>query len=185
MAVWFMGYTPTLATAAMIAGANDDGTWVTLNGQTVGGTYISSAFGSTVAGPMWGDAMHVIQQWLPDDDFTPPSGQDIAGVLTEIPDTGGMGVDQATTLLESLGFVVELGGYRPSGYAEDTVAYTLPGRGSDVASGTTVTIYQSTGVPPPKPPKPGGGDGGGDGGGGGGTAAATAADGGDGNGKPH
>ena len=112
MAVWFMGYTPTLATAAMIAGANDDGTWVTLNGQTVGGTYISSAFGSTVAGPMWGDAMHVIQQWLPDDDFTPPSGQDVAGVLTEIPDTGGMGVDQATSLLESLGFVVELGGYR-------------------------------------------------------------------------
>jgi len=191
MAVWFMGYTPTLATAAMIAGANDDGTWVTLNGQTVGGTYISSAFGSTVAGPMWGDAMHVIQQWLPDDDFTPPSGQDIAGVLTEIPDTGGMGVDQATTLLESLGFVVELGGYRPSGYAEDTVAYTLPGRGSDVASGTTVTIYQSTGVPPPKPPKPGGGDGGGgggdggDGGGGGGPGNGGGNGGGHGNGKPH
>ena len=194
MAVWFMGYTPTLATAAMIAGANDDGTWVTLNGQTVGGTYISSAFGSTVAGPMWGDAMHVIQRWLPDDDFTPPSGQDIAGVLTEIPDTGGMGVDQATSLLESLGFVVELGGYRPSGYAEDTVAYTLPGRGSDVASGTTVTIYQSTGVPPPKPPKPGDGDGGdgdggggddGDGDGGGGPGNGGGNGGGHGNGKPH
>ena len=148
MAVWFMGYTPNLATAAMIAGANDDGTWVTLNGQVVGGSGIGEAFGSTVAGPMWGDAMHVIQQWLPDDDFTPPSGQDIAGVLTEIPDTGGMSVEQATSLLESLGFVVELGGYAASAYAADTVAYTLPGRGSDVASGTTVTIYQSTGTPP-------------------------------------
>jgi hypothetical protein len=143
---------------------------------------------------MWGDAMHVIQRWLPDDDFTPPSGLDIAGVLTEIPDTGGMGVDQATSLLESLGFVVELGGYRPSGYAEDTVAYTLPGRGSDVASGTTVTIYQSTGVPPPKPPKPGDGDGGdgdgggggdGDGDGGGGPGNGGGNGGGHGNGKPH
>ena len=166
MAVWFMGYTPTLATAAMIAGANDDGTWVTLNGQVVGGTGIGEAFGSTVAGPMWGDAMHVIQRWLPDDDFTPPSGQDVAGVLTEIPDTGGMGLDQATSLLQSLGFVVDVGGYAASAYAADTVAYTLPGRGSDVASGTTVTIYQSTGTPPPKPPK-GGGNGGGGGGGGG------------------
>jgi hypothetical protein len=122
---------------------------------------------------MWGEAMHVIQQWLPDDDFTPPSGQDIAGVLTEIPATGGMSVDEATRLLESLGFTVELGGYRPSGYAEDTVAYTVPGTGADVASGTTVTIYQSTGVPPPKPPKPpkppGGGGGNGGGGGGGGN----------------
>ena len=164
MAVWFVGYTPSLATASMIAGANDDGTWVTLNGQTVGGSYIDAAHGSTTAGPMWGDAMKVIQQWLPDDDFTPPSGQDVAGVLTEIPDTGGMSVAQATSLLESLGFVVDLGGYAASGYAADTVAYTLPSHGTDVASGTTVTIYQSTGVPPP-PPKPHGGGGGGGGGG--------------------
>ena len=33
MAVWFNGYTPALATAAMIAGANQQGHWITLNGQ--------------------------------------------------------------------------------------------------------------------------------------------------------
>jgi len=184
MAVWFLGYTPTLATAAMIAGANDDGTWVTLNGQVIGGSSVATAFGSTLAGPMWGDAMHVIQQWLPDDDFTAPSGVDVAGVLTQVPDTGGMSIDQATSLLESLGFVVELGGSRDSGYAEGTVAYTLPGAGSDVASGTTVTIYQSTGNAPPKPPHDGGGGGGGgdgdDGGGGPGNGG-----GGGGGGNPH
>src|SRR3954454_20052348 len=123
--------------------------------------------GSTTAGPMWGDAMKIIQQWLPDDDFTPPSGQDVAGVLTQIPDTGGMSVDQATSLLESLGFVVQLGGYRDTGYARDTVAYTLPGSGESVASGTTVTVYQSTGHAPPKPPRGGHGGGGGGGGNGG------------------
>jgi membrane peptidoglycan carboxypeptidase len=159
MAVWFIGYTPTLAAASMIAGANDQGHWVTLNGQNVGGSYVYAAHGSTTAGPMWGDAMKVIQQWLPDEDFTPPSGQDVAGVLTQIPDTGGMSVDQATSVLESLGFAVELGGFRDTGYAYGTVAYTLPSAGYDVASGTTVTIYQSTGhvPPPPKPPRGGGG----------------------------
>jgi membrane peptidoglycan carboxypeptidase len=171
-AVWFMGYTPNLSTAAMIAGASAEGTPITLNGQIVGGRGIFEAFGSTVAGPMWGDAMHVVEQWLADDSFTTPSGEDVAGVLTEIPATGGMSVEQATSLLESLGFVVELGGYASSRYAEDTVAYTLPGDGSAVGSGTTVTIYQSNGRAP-KPPKPpddggGGGGGGGDGGGGGG-----------------
>ena len=35
-AVWFVGYTPNLATASMIAGADINGNWVTLNGQTLG-----------------------------------------------------------------------------------------------------------------------------------------------------
>ena len=51
MSVWFNGYTPNLATAAMIAGANREGTPITLNGQRVGGSYIGTAHGSTVAGP--------------------------------------------------------------------------------------------------------------------------------------
>ena len=56
-AVWFDGYTPELATAAMIAGANSKGTPITLNGQSVGGRFIDVAHGSTVAGPMWAIAM--------------------------------------------------------------------------------------------------------------------------------
>ena len=36
-AVWFVGYTPNLATAAMIAGANQFGQPIPLGGQTVGG----------------------------------------------------------------------------------------------------------------------------------------------------
>ena len=72
MAVWFVGYTPDLAAAAMIAGANYEGHWVTLNGQVVGGERISEAFGSTEAGPIWGDAMKAVQQSLPDRDFVSP-----------------------------------------------------------------------------------------------------------------
>ena len=60
MSVWFVGYTPQIATAAMVAGANSLGHWVSLNGQNVGGSYIGEAFGSTVAGPIWGEAMAAI-----------------------------------------------------------------------------------------------------------------------------
>lgn len=72
MTVWFVGYTPDLAAAAMIAGANSQGHWITLNGQVVGGELVTQAFGSTEAGPIWGDAMKVVQQWLPDRDFVSP-----------------------------------------------------------------------------------------------------------------
>jgi membrane peptidoglycan carboxypeptidase len=72
MAVWFVGYTPDLAAAAMIAGADRNGHWITLNGQVVGGELITQAFGSTQAGPIWGDAMKAVQQRLPDRDFVRP-----------------------------------------------------------------------------------------------------------------
>ena len=75
MAVWFNGYTPDLATAAMIAGANQQGQPITLNGQTVGGRIIGAAFGSTVAGPMWAQAMRAVQDDLPDETSPRPSGR--------------------------------------------------------------------------------------------------------------
>ncbi len=169
MAVWFVGYTPNLATASMIAGANSLGHWVTLNGQTLHGSYVATAHGSTTAGPMWGDAMKVIQQWLPDENFVKPTAQDVAGVLTTVPDTGGMSVEQAQQVLKDAGFTPVLGGYRDSPNPLDTVAYTTPSAGSQAGSGDTITIYQSTGhvyVPPQH--HGGGGNGGGGGGNGGG-----------------
>jgi membrane peptidoglycan carboxypeptidase len=152
MSVWFMGYTPHLATASMIAGANGLGHWITLNGQTVGGLFVSAAHGSTTAGPMWGDAMHVIQRWLPNTDFTPPNGNEINGVLTTVPDVSGLSYDSAASQLQSAGFTVADGGSRPSGFAADTVAFTSPSAGSQVASGSSITIFRSTGhsAPPPR-----------------------------------
>ena len=79
MAVWFVGYTPNLAAASMIAGANSKGQHITLNGQIVGGSYISGAAGSTTAGPVWGDAMKAVEQYIPDDGFIRPDPQTIRG----------------------------------------------------------------------------------------------------------
>jgi membrane peptidoglycan carboxypeptidase len=162
--VWFVGYTPNMAAAAMIAGANQEGTPVSLTGQYVGPTYISSASGSGYAAPIWGTAMRAIQGQLEDKAFVPPSASDVAGVPTTVPSVGGQSVDGATKQLEDAGFIVSYGGYVNSSYAEGLVAYSSPGGGAVVPSGSTVTIYQSNGRPP-KPPKPTGGGGGDQGGG--------------------
>ncbi len=169
MAVWFAGYTPEIATAAMVAGADPLGNWVTLNGQAVGGSYISEAFGSTVAGPIWGDAMAAVSPKLDDTDFTAPSGDQIAGVLSAVPDVSGQTQEAATQALEAAGFVVSVGGVVNSQVAEGAVAYTSPGGGASLSSGDTVVIYPSTGYVPPPPKPSGGGNGGGGNGGGNGN----------------
>jgi membrane peptidoglycan carboxypeptidase len=167
-AVWFMGYTPNLVTAAMIAGANSKGEWITLNGQTVGGSYITSAFGSTVAGPMWGDAMKVIQQWLPDTDFSVPDPTAIQGRLVTVPSVYGYSPSQAADLLRRAGLNPVVGPQVNSSSAYGTVAFLSPGSGTQIATGSTVTMYVSNGTPEPAPSGGGGGGGGGGNGGGGG-----------------
>ena len=174
MAVWFIGYTPNLAAASMIAGANSKGEWVSLNGQTIGGDYITSAHGSTNAGPMWGDAMKVIQQWLADENFTSPDPRTIKGKTVKVPSVYGYSPEEAAKILREAGFSPVIGPMVDSANAYGTVAYLDPASGSEIGSGSTVTIYISDGTPyvaPQPKPKPKG-DGGGSpapGGGGGGT----------------
>ncbi|MDN4171964.1 transglycosylase domain-containing protein [Nocardioides sp. SOB77] len=72
-AVWFVGYTPNMAAAAMIAGANESGTPKSLEGVSLGPTTIYNASGSYYAAPMWGSAMRGILDELPAESFTPPS----------------------------------------------------------------------------------------------------------------
>jgi membrane peptidoglycan carboxypeptidase len=73
-AVWFVGYTPTLSTAAVVAGAGPAGEPQSLDDLVIGGRYVShdAAAGSTLAGPMWAAAMQPVESLLPDTDFTPP-----------------------------------------------------------------------------------------------------------------
>ncbi|WP_231248544.1 penicillin-binding protein [Nocardioides furvisabuli] len=163
MSVWFAGYTPTIATAAMVAGANEFGEWVSLNGQVVGGSPIYEAFGSTVAGPIWGDAMSAISAKLAYEDFQAPPGDEIAGVLSTVPDVAGQGVEAATATLESAGFSVADGGQVNSEVAAGSVASTSPSGGTSLSSGDTVTLYTSTGYVPP-PPSNDAGNGNGNGG---------------------
>jgi membrane peptidoglycan carboxypeptidase len=153
-AVWFDGYTPNLATVAMIAGANSKGHPLSLNGQTVGGVYIQGAHGSTTAGPMWGDAMKVIADYLPDETFSPPNPQTIAGRTVTVPSLGGQSTDAAAAALRQAGFTPVVGPSVNSSYASGTVAYLSPGSGTSVPTGSTVTIYVSNGTPYVAPASP-------------------------------
>ncbi len=134
MAVWFAGYTPTMATAAMVAGADPNGNWLSLNGQIVGGSGIGTASGSTVAGPMWAEAMRGIQDTLPYEDFTSPSFGD-APIEVAVPETKGMRVDRALDLVADQGFQVYV-----DGDTDGKVTSMSPAAGDRLTRGSSVTL---------------------------------------------
>ena len=155
-AVWFVGYTPNLATAAMIAGANSLGEPLTLNGRYVGGTFIRQAHGSTTAGPVWGDAMQAVQRYLPNDDFVAPDPETIEGELVTVPTLYGFSPEEAAAVLRERGLFPTIGSTVDSSNALGTVAYMSPGSGTEVGTGSSITIYVSDGSPyvPPSDPVP-------------------------------
>jgi membrane peptidoglycan carboxypeptidase len=146
MAVWFNGYTSDLSTAAMIAGANSQGQPVTLNGKSVGGRTIGQAFGSTVAGPMWSQAMRAVQDTLSGEPFTPPSrtGEE-QQIKVEIPDVVGQSTRRAAQILAGAGFYVSIGERRKSSGPDGVVAETSPAAGESATRGSTVYVYPSGG----------------------------------------
>ncbi|GAA2144703.1 transglycosylase domain-containing protein [Kitasatospora kazusensis] len=52
--VWFVGYTPELSAATVVS---DVAAPTSLDGQSIGGHTVDQAFGGTLAGPIWRDAM--------------------------------------------------------------------------------------------------------------------------------
>ncbi|GAB3654307.1 transglycosylase domain-containing protein [Nocardioides korecus] len=145
MAVWFNGYTPTLATAAMIAGANSQGQPITLNGTLVGGRYVGEAFGSTLAGPMWSAAMRGVQDKLPYENFTSPAGDSTDAVQIKIPDVTGMGKARATETLAGLGFYIDTGADKSSSVRRGRIADTSPAPGASAPRGSRITLFPSGG----------------------------------------
>ena len=109
-----------------------------------------------MAGPIWGEAMDAIADKLTYEDFQVPPGDEIAGVLTAVPDVAGMTLKDARAALEAAGFATTLAGYTNSEIPADSVAGTSPAAGTQLGSGDTIAIYQSTGVVPAPPPEDGG-----------------------------
>ncbi len=148
-AVWFVGYTPNLAAASVIAGANQLGEPQPIDGNYVGGSYISfaAAAGSTLAGPQWKLAMEKVERFLPDKEFSEPPSSVVNGSYDSVPSVGGMSLDAARATLRDAGFTPVTGSVVDSSYGYGTAAYTYPGSGSSAASSSTVTIYVSDGTP--------------------------------------
>ncbi len=148
--VWFIGYTPTLTAAAMIAGAKYNGKPRNLENQIIGGVNVGEVHGSSTAGPMWFDAMKIIQQWLPNKHFVAPEPSIVEGLTVPIPSLSGESPATAAQELTLLGFKPRFASSINSNAPYGTVASTLPEFAA--ARGETVFIYTSNGVPPTTAP---------------------------------
>ena len=122
--------------------------------------------------------MRVVQQWLPDLDFRSPDPRTIKGQTVTVPNVYGYDPQRAARILRDAGLFPTIGSLVDSSNSYGTVAYLSPGSGTEVGSGSSVTIYISDGspyvAPAPAPktqpsteptPDGGGGDGPGNGGG--------------------
>ena len=145
-AVWYVGYTPNLATSAMLAGANSLGHPITLNGQVVNGSYIAEAFGSTYAGPIWGQAMQRVDDFLPDTPFVAPDPTAILGRPALVPDVTGLSAEEAALELREAGFVPTVGSYVDATLTKGAVASTTPVAGATIGTGSAVTLNVSDGT---------------------------------------
>ncbi|MFZ2502135.1 MAG: transglycosylase domain-containing protein [Nocardioides sp.] len=140
--VWFCGYTPQLAGAAMIAGANSEGQPIGLDGLSVGGRTVYGASGSSFAGPIWGDAFEAIQDSFKWEDFVSPDLSDITTEWTQVPGVRGMSLEAAAERLREAGFrplIGPAGGRGPVG----TVAKIFPS--GEAVEGSAILLTPAKG----------------------------------------
>jgi membrane peptidoglycan carboxypeptidase len=166
-AVWYSGYAPNLAAAAVVADASLP--YTDLRGQTLDGHRIADPSGSGTAGPLWKTAMQGALKGMPLQRFIAPDSKIVRGNVKDLPAVNGMSPEQATTVLQQAGFQVTIaGGQVDSEEAQGTVAYTDPRRRDGAPEGSLVTLYISNGrrsegnqpivqpiIPPTLPGKPG------------------------------
>jgi membrane peptidoglycan carboxypeptidase len=144
-AVWYAGYAPNLAAAAVVADANLPYTNLMYR-HTLNGRDISDPTGSGTAGPLWQTAMQGALEGMPLRRFVAPKPIAAAGDRKEIPPVNGMSPDEAADRLRQAGFDVVIAEDRvDSPETEGMVAYTDPRSRDGAPEGSLVTIYLSDG----------------------------------------
>lgn len=152
---WFAGFTPQLSSAVWIGspGAKYDDD---LKDFTIGDVYVEGwLYGSKVAAPMWKVLMDQALEGEPVERFDEPSDVVLFGEEVTVPGLRGYEADDALVELGELGLAGEIVRIA-SGSPEGTVAYTVPGEGRSVRSGTVVQVFVSNGfaAPAPRPSVP-------------------------------
>jgi membrane peptidoglycan carboxypeptidase len=144
-AVWFAGYAPNLAAAAVVADANLPYTNLMYR-HTLDGRDISDPTGSGTAGPLWRTAMEGALEGMPLKRFVAPRPVIAEGARKDIPPVNGMRPDEAEDRLRHAGFdVVIADDPVRSSENEGTVAYTDPRSRDGAPEGSLITIYLSGG----------------------------------------
>ncbi|MFN8075290.1 MAG: penicillin-binding protein [Kineosporiaceae bacterium] len=154
---WFVGYAPQRSTAVWVGHADTDRPQ---HNVKVKGKTIRVVFGATLAGPMWKKIMTAALKGLPVVRFDRPDNKMLVGESNNVPDVKGMSVSDAIAALEDEGFEGEVADARVSSdQREGRVAFTSPGAGSKIDTGSSIQIFVSNGqAPAPSwgPPQPGG-----------------------------
>jgi membrane peptidoglycan carboxypeptidase len=148
-AVWFVGYTPNLASAVFVANPDSPKENVDRFHQESKNVFVN--------------VMDPALARLPVVDFVQPTNFRLYGDQISVPHVEGMDVDAARRKLQSYGFKVRVEPRPvPSAVPAGKVAKTSPGGGSSAVRGGYVAIYvsdgsglviQIPGIDPPKIPK--------------------------------
>jgi membrane peptidoglycan carboxypeptidase len=164
--VWFVGYTPDLATAVWAGNPSPPKGGYPLSNISIGGVFYGDVCGGCLPGPIWKQMMSATLADTPVSSFTNAEDNVRNGDSITVPSVTGKSVEEAKALLRAAKLDPVVSGnqvyvsYAPAG----TVAYSYPGRDAAVYPGQRVVIYVSAGPPaPPETTVPTGGGGGGGG----------------------
>ncbi|MEO7980841.1 MAG: transglycosylase domain-containing protein [Sporichthyaceae bacterium] len=154
ISVWFVGYTPDLATAVWAGNPSPPAGGYPLSNVVIGGTYYGDVCGGCLPGPIWQQMMSRTLANTPVSSFTSAADDVKSGSAIAVPTVTGKGVEQAKSILRKaqLDPVVSNNPvyvtYAPAG----TVAYSYPGSDAQVYPGQRVVLYVSAGPPAPAQP---------------------------------
>ena len=156
VSVWFVGYTPDLATAVWAGNPSPPKGGYPLQNRVIGGVYYGDVCGGCLPGPIWQQMMSNTLAGTPVSTFASAADDVRSGSAISVPAVTGMSVDQAKQTLRKAKLDPVVSGqqvyvtYAPAG----TVAYSYPGDGAQVYPGQRVVIYVSAGPPAVQPTTP-------------------------------
>jgi membrane peptidoglycan carboxypeptidase len=149
ISVWFVGYTPQLATAVWAGNPSPPSGGYPLVNRQIGGRYYGNICGGCLPGPIWQQTMNKALEGERVVPFATAPTDVVNGAPVPVPSVTGMSVKKAKSTLRAAGFTPVVAqapvyvDYAPVG----TVAYTSPGRGANAYQGQTVTVFISGGAP--------------------------------------
>jgi len=162
ISVWFIGYTPELATAVWAGNPSPPAGGYPLVNRQIGGRFYGNICGGCLPGPIWRQTMTDALEGTPPSTFTSAPSDVVNGAPKPVPNTTGMSVKTAKATLSAAGFVPIVAKHPVfvDGAPAGTVGYTAPGGGGTAYQGQTITIFVSAGPrsqpdATDKPPGPG------------------------------
>ncbi|HTY73696.1 MAG TPA: penicillin-binding transpeptidase domain-containing protein, partial [Actinomycetes bacterium] len=149
-AVWFVGYTPQLATAVTVTDQRSGFEHPLLN-ITINGVHYGEVFGKSIPGPIWKQIMDAALAGQPFENFVPPDPKIIAGAQVRIPDLTNLSVSDAKKALAAVGLTATVSKkwVNVDAIQYGHVASSSPPFGTSVGIGSEVTLFVSTGKAPP------------------------------------